>query len=55
MLCPVVSVGTLTMDNKTTVFTIGAMVAIWVVVVHLTVWAIQGIGDILLCIGLSLL
>ena len=43
MLYSVVSVGALTMNDKQTFITLGAMVAIWVVVVHLTVWAIQGI------------
>ena len=52
MLCLVVSVGALTMDTKTTILTIGAMVAVWVVVTRLAVWVIRGIGDVLLCIRL---
>ena len=52
MLCPVVSVGALTMNDKQTFITLGAIVAIGVVVFHLTLWALQGIGVTLQCINL---
>ena len=32
------------MNDKDTIFTVGAMIAIWFIVVHLLVWVIQGIG-----------